>query len=54
MTRAKKVIEFILKVQGLKEPTATDKIFAFSSVRKSRIDLEAKRWKPLSINCPAL
>jgi hypothetical protein len=38
--------EFILKVQGLKELAATEKIFDFSSVRKSRTDLEAKRWKP--------
>jgi len=42
----KRVVEFILKVQGLKEPAATERIFDFSPVRKSRTDLETKRWKP--------
>jgi hypothetical protein len=45
LERQKRVVEFVLKVQGIKEPAATEKIFDFSPVRKSRADLEAKRWK---------
>lgn len=42
----KKVLEFVLKIQGIKEPAAVEKIYDFTSVRKIRADLEARKWKP--------
>jgi NitT/TauT family transport system substrate-binding protein len=42
----KKVLEFIFKVQGIKEPAVTEKIYDFAPVRKIRAELEAKKWKP--------
>src|SRR5258707_11579621 len=42
----KKVLEFVFKVQGIKEPAVAEKIYDFGPVRKIRADLEAKKWKP--------
>lgn len=42
----KKVLEFVLKVQGINEVAATERVFDFSPVKKVRADLETKRWKP--------
>ena len=44
---SEKVLEFVLKIQGIKDPVAAEKVFDFSPVRKIRADLEAKKWKPL-------
>lgn len=43
----KKVLEFVFKVQGIKEPAVAEKIYDFASVRKIRADLDARKWKPL-------
>ena len=43
----KKVLEFVLKIQGIKEPVAAERVFDFSPVRKIRADLETKKWKPV-------
>jgi hypothetical protein len=42
----KKVLEFVLKVQGIKELPATEKIFDFALVKRIGAELEAKKWKP--------
>jgi ABC-type nitrate/sulfonate/bicarbonate transport system substrate-binding protein len=42
----KKVLEFVFKVQGIKEPAMAEKIYDFGPVRKIRADLEARKWKP--------
>ena len=42
----KKVLEFVLKVQGIKELAATERVFDFAPVRRIRADLETKKWKP--------
>jgi len=42
----KKVLEFVFKVQGIKEPAMAEKIYDFAPVRKIRADLEARKWKP--------
>jgi len=42
----KKVLEFVFKVQGIKEPAVAEKIYDFASVRKIRADLDARKWKP--------
>jgi NitT/TauT family transport system substrate-binding protein len=42
----KKVLEFVFKVQGIKEPAAVEKVYDFAPVRKVRDDLDAKKWKP--------
>ena len=42
----KKVLEFVVKVQGIKEPGAVEKIYDFAPVRKIRADLDARKWKP--------
>jgi NitT/TauT family transport system substrate-binding protein len=42
----KKVLEFVLRVQGHKELPATEKIFDFALVRRIGAELEAKKWKP--------
>jgi NitT/TauT family transport system substrate-binding protein len=44
----KKVLEFVLKVQGIKETAAVEKIYDFTAVKKIRADLEARKWKPAS------
>ena len=41
-----KVLEFVFKVQGIKEPAVAEKIYDFASVRKIRADLDARKWKP--------
>ena len=43
----KKVLEFVFKVQGIKEPAVAEKIYDFAPVRKIRVDLDARKWKPL-------
>ena len=43
----KKVLEFVFKVQGIKEPAVAEKIYDFASVRKIRADLDARKWKPV-------
>jgi len=42
----RRIIEFITQVQGIKEIAAPEWIFDFSPVRKIRVELEAKKWKP--------
>jgi len=42
----RRVLEFVLKVQGIKEVAATDRVFDSSSVKKARAHLETKSWKP--------
>jgi len=42
----KNVLEFMFKVQGIKEPAVAEKVYNFAPVRKIRADLEAKNWKP--------
>ena len=42
----KNVLEFMFKVQGIKEPAVAEKIYDFAPVRKIRAELEAKKWKP--------
>ena len=39
----KKVLEFVLKVQGIKEPVAVEKVYDFTPIRKIRADLEDKK-----------
>ena len=43
----KKVLEFVFKVQGIKEPAVAEKIYDFASVRKIRADLDARKWQPV-------
>jgi len=43
----KKVLEFVLKIQGIKESAAVDKIYDFTAVKKIRADLDARKWKPV-------
>jgi len=43
----KRVLEFVVKIQGIKEPVAAEKVFDFSPVRKIRADLELRKWKPV-------
>ena len=42
----KNVLEFMFKVQGIKEPAVVEKVYYFAPVRKIRAELEAKNWKP--------
>jgi ABC-type nitrate/sulfonate/bicarbonate transport system substrate-binding protein len=42
----KKVLEFVFKVQGIKEPAVAEKIYDFAPVKKIRADLDARKWKP--------
>lgn len=42
----KRFLEFLVRVQAIKEPASAEKIFDFSPVTKIRASLEAKRWKP--------
>jgi len=41
----KNVLEFVLKVQGIKEVAATERVFDFAPVKRARADLEKKKWK---------
>ncbi len=43
----KKVLDFIFKVQSIKEPASPERIYDFAPVRKIRAELEAKKWRPL-------
>lgn len=43
----KKVVDFVSKIQGIKEPAGAEKVFNFSPVRRIRADLDAKKWKPV-------
>jgi hypothetical protein len=36
----------VLKVQGIKEPVAVEKVYDFAPVRKIHADLEMKKWQP--------
>ena len=47
----RRVLEFVLKVQGIKEVAATNRVFDFSSVKKARAHLGTKRWKPGRAKC---
>ena len=42
----KRVLEFVLRVQGIKEPVAPEKVYDFSPVRKISAELAAKKWHP--------
>jgi NitT/TauT family transport system substrate-binding protein len=42
----KRVLEFIFKIQGIKEPAVAERVYDFAPVRKIRAELEAKNWKP--------
>jgi NitT/TauT family transport system substrate-binding protein len=42
----KKVLDFVLKVQGIKEPVVVDQVYDFGTVRKIRADLDVKKWQP--------
>ena len=42
----KNVLEFMFKVQGIKEPAVAEKVYNFAPVRKIRAELDAKKWKP--------
>ena len=42
----KKVIDFVLRVQGIKEPVASEKVYDFAPVRKIGAELAAKKWQP--------
>jgi hypothetical protein len=42
----KEVLQFVLKTQGHKQLSATDKIFDFTFVKKIGVELESKKWKP--------
>jgi len=42
----KNVLEFMFKVQGIKEPAVVEKVYNFAPVRKIRAELDAKKWKP--------
>jgi len=42
----KKILDFVVKVQGIKEPVSVEKVFDFSTVRKVRNDLDANKWRP--------
>lgn len=42
----KKALEPLLKRLGPKEPTAVEKVFDYSLVRKIRAELESQGWKP--------
>jgi hypothetical protein len=42
----RKVLDFVLKIQGIKEPIAPEKVFDFSPVRKMRVELDQQKWRP--------
>lgn len=42
----KKVLEFIFKVQSIKEPVVPEKVYDFVAVRKIRAELQSKNWQP--------
>lgn len=42
----KKVIDFVLRVQGIKEPVASEKVYDFAPVRKIGAELAVKKWQP--------
>ena len=42
----RRVLDFVLKIQGIKEPVAPEKVFEFSPLRKMRADLDQQKWKP--------
>jgi NitT/TauT family transport system substrate-binding protein len=42
----KKALDFIARVQGIKEPGASDKFFDFSLARRVTEQLQAQNWKP--------
>jgi ABC-type nitrate/sulfonate/bicarbonate transport system substrate-binding protein len=42
----KKALDFIARVQGIKEPAASGKFFDFSLARRITEQLQAQNWKP--------
>jgi ABC-type nitrate/sulfonate/bicarbonate transport system substrate-binding protein len=42
----KKVLEFVLRVQGIKEPVSPEKVYDFAPVKKIGAELAAKKWQP--------
>jgi NitT/TauT family transport system substrate-binding protein len=42
----KKVVDFVLRVQGIKEPLASEKVYDFAPVRKIGAELAVKKWQP--------
>jgi NitT/TauT family transport system substrate-binding protein len=42
----KKFLEFMLRVQGIKEPVAAEKVYDFTPVKKIGAELAAKKWQP--------
>jgi len=42
----KQYLEFVLKIQGLKQSPPLQRIFDFSAVRKAGAELKAEGWKP--------
>ena len=42
----RKVVDFVLRVQGIKEPLASEKVYDFASVRKIGAELAVQKWQP--------
>jgi len=42
----KKVLEFVSRVQGIKAPVASEKVYDFAPVRKIGAELAVKKWQP--------
>jgi NitT/TauT family transport system substrate-binding protein len=42
----KKVLEFVTKVQGIKEPATVGKVYDFTPLRKIRAELVPEKWNP--------
>lgn len=43
----KRALEFIMRIQGIKEPVAVEKIYDFTAVKRVRAELDARKWKAL-------
>ena len=41
----RKVLQFVTRVQGIKEPAQPEKVYDFTPVKKIRAELEAAKWK---------
>jgi len=42
----KKVLDFVVKIQGIKEPVSVERVFDFLPLRKIRNDLAVNKWRP--------
>ena len=42
----RKVLEFVTRVQGIKESAPTEKVYDFTPVKKIRAELELAKWRP--------